>query len=61
MGKAILDILTKYAKIKYVNVSAGKELITDKENYRYQVVTIGSQGNRFVHDCPIINGKSWTQ
>ncbi len=63
--KAILDILNEYAKIKYANVTGGNELIADKENHRYQVVTIGWEGNRFVHDCPlhfdIINGKIWVQ
>ena len=62
---AILDILREYAKIKYANVTGGNQLIADKENYRYQVVTIGWEGNRFVHDCPmhfdIIDGKIWVQ
>ena len=62
---AILAILNEYAKIKYANVHGGNELIADKENHRYQVVTIGWEGNRFVHDCPlhfdIINGKIWVQ
>jgi len=62
---AILSILNEYAKIKYANVTGGNELIADKENHRYQVVTIGWEGNRFVHDCPlhfdIINGKIWVQ
>ncbi|MEZ4935018.1 MAG: XisI protein [Saprospiraceae bacterium] len=62
---AILSILTEYAKIKYANVEGGNELIADKENHRYQIVTIGWEGNRFVHDCPmhfdIINGKIWIQ
>ena len=63
--KAILDILNEYAKIKYANVTGGNQLIADKENLRYQVVTIGWEGNKFVHDCPmhfdIINGKVWVQ
>ena len=63
--KAILGILEEYAKIKYANVKGGNQLIADKENQRYQVVTIGWEGNRFVHDCPlhfdIINGKIWVQ
>lgn len=62
---AILHILNEYAKIKYANVTGGNQLIADKENHRYQVVTIGWEGNRFVHDCPlhldIINGKIWVQ
>ncbi|NJN33121.1 MAG: XisI protein [Saprospiraceae bacterium] len=63
--KAILNILNEYAKIRYANVDGKNELIVDKENHRYQVVTIGWEGNRFVHDCPmhfdIINGKIWVQ
>jgi XisI protein len=33
------------------------------ENHRYQVITMGWEGYRFVHDCPIhmdiIDGKVW--
>jgi XisI protein len=63
--KAILSILNEYAKIKYANVEGGNQLIADKENHRYQVVTIGWEKNVFVHDCPmhfdIIDGKIWVQ
>jgi hypothetical protein len=63
--KAILEILGEYAQIKYANVTGGNQLIVDKQNQRYQVVTIGWQGERFVHDCPmhfdIIDGKIWVQ
>lgn len=62
---AILKILNEYAKIKYANVEGENQLIADKENHRYQIVTIGWEGDRFVHDCPmhfdIINGKIWVQ
>ncbi len=62
---AILHILSEYAKIKYANVNGENQLIADKENHRYQVITIGWEGDRFVHDCPmhfdIINGKIWVQ
>lgn len=62
---AILDILNEYAKITYANLKGGNQLIADKENHRYQVVTIGWEGDRFVHDCPmhfdIIGGKIWVQ
>ena len=62
---AILAILNEYAKIKYANVLGGNQLIADKENRRYQVVTIGWEGSHFIHDCPlhfdIINGKIWVQ
>lgn len=63
--KAILSILNEYAKIKYANVTGGNQLIADTKNHRYQVVTIGWEGDNFVHDCPlhfdIINGKIWVQ
>jgi hypothetical protein len=62
---AILKILNEYTKIKYANVDGENRLIADKENHRYQVVTIGWEGDRFIHDCPIhfdiINGKIWVQ
>lgn len=62
---AILGILNEYAKIKYANIDGGNQLIIDRENHQYQVVTIGWQGNQFVHDCPlhfsIINDKIWIQ
>jgi hypothetical protein len=63
--KAILSILNEYTKITYANIVGENQLIADKENHRYQVVTIGWDGNCFVHDCPlhfdIINGKIWVQ
>ncbi|MDZ7880154.1 MAG: element excision factor XisI family protein [Saprospiraceae bacterium] len=49
---SILDILSEYATIKYQNIDGGNQLIADKTNRRYQVVTIGWQGQHFVHDCP---------
>jgi hypothetical protein len=62
---AILNILNEYAKIKYANVDGGNQVIADKENHRYQIITLGWEGSRFVHDCPlhfdIINGKIWVQ
>ena len=61
----ILQILTEYSKVKYSNLKAENQLIADKENHRYQVVTIGWEGNKFIHDCPIhmdiINDKIWIQ
>ena len=61
----ILDILAEYAKVRYSNLDAENKLIADKENKRYQVVTIGWEGKKYVHDCPIhidiINGKIWIQ
>jgi hypothetical protein len=63
--KAILEILNDYTKIRYSNINAENQLIADKENHRYQVITIGWDNKKFVHDCPIhidiINDKIWIQ
>jgi hypothetical protein len=63
--KVILDILGDYAKVRYSNLNAENRLIADKENHRYQVVTIGWDGRKFIHDCPlhldIIDSKIWVQ
>lgn len=63
--KIILGIMEAYAKVRYSNLNAENKLIADKENHRYQVVTIGWDGRKFVHDCPlhmdIIDGKIWVQ
>lgn len=64
--KYILSILKEYTKIKYANLNAENQLLTDKENRRYQIVTIGwDKEGQFVHDTPlhldIINGKIWIQ
>jgi hypothetical protein len=63
--QAILEILGEYAKIKYANVQGENQVIADKESHRYQVVTIGWEGNKFIHDCPmhldIVQGKIWIQ
>lgn len=60
-----MNILNEYAKIKYANIDGENQVVVDKENHHYQVVTIGWDGDRFVHDCPmhfdIINGKIWVQ
>ncbi len=63
--QSILKILGEYAKIRYANVDGENQLIADKESHRYQVMTIGWEGKKFIHDCPmrmdIINGKIWIQ
>jgi hypothetical protein len=63
--KVILSVLEEYAKVRYSNIDAENKLIADKENHRYQVVTMGWDGRKSVHDCPIhmdiINGKIWVQ
>ncbi|MEI6410640.1 MAG: XisI protein [Bacteroidota bacterium] len=63
--EAILEILQEYVRIKYANIVGGNQLIADKEQHRYQIVTMGWEGDRYIHDCPlhfdIINGKVWVQ
>ena len=64
--KLILDILEPYTKIRYSNLDAENKLVADKENHRYQVITIGwDEDGKFIHDCPmhidIINDKIWIQ
>ena len=62
---AILSILNGYAKIKYANIVGGNQLVIDSKNHQYQVITIGWEGDQFVHDCPmhfaIIDNKIWIQ
>jgi hypothetical protein len=61
----ILNILKEYAKIRYVNLDAENQLIVDKVNHHYQILTIGWDKGNFVHDCPIhlaiIDSKIWIQ
>lgn len=61
----ILKILNEYTKIRYSNIKAENQIIADKENHRYQIVTIGWDDDTFVHDCPIhldiIDEKIWIQ
>ena len=63
--KIILSILEDYTTVRYSNINAENKLIADRVNHRYQVVTIGWDKNKFVHDCPmhidIIDGKVWIQ
>ena len=63
--KLIIDALKEYEKVRYSNLDAENKLIADKENHRYQIVTIGWDKKKFVHDCPIhidiIDGKIWVQ
>jgi hypothetical protein len=63
--KIILATLQEYTKVRYANLNAENRLIADKETHQYQIITIGWEGTKFVHDCPIhidiINGKIWIQ
>ena len=61
----ILKIMKEYAAEKYANFDAVNEIIADKENDRYQLITMGWQGHKRVHACTlhfdIINNKIWIQ
>ena len=64
--KCILSILEEYTKIKYSNLDAQNQLVADRKNHRYQIVTIGRDNEgRYIHDTPIhldiINDKIWIQ
>jgi XisI protein len=63
--KFILEILGEYAKIKYANIQGENQLIADKTSHQYQIVTIGWDNGKFIHDCPIhlaiIQNKIWIQ
>ncbi len=61
----ILQIMQEYAAIPYANLDASNELIVDRENHRYQIVTIGWDGYKRVHTATlhfdIKDGKIWIQ
>ncbi len=63
----ILKILEARAAIRYANANldAMNELVLDKENRRYQVVTMGWERYKRVHAVTmhfdIIDGKIWIQ
>ncbi|HFA48022.1 MAG TPA: XisI protein [Bacteroidetes bacterium] len=62
---AIIQILNERTKIKYANLDAKNELIIDRENHRYEVVTLGWDGFKRIHSTvlhfDIIDGKIWIQ
>ncbi|MBK9013107.1 MAG: XisI protein [Saprospiraceae bacterium] len=62
----ILKILREYAATPYANMpDAEIQVVADRENHHYQLVTIGWNGDEFVHHCPlhfdIKNDKIWLQ
>ena len=68
--KAILSILSDYVKLRYSNVDGENNLIVDKQNHRYLVMTIGRYKDgpdkgQLIHDSPmhfdIIDDKIWVQ
>ena len=40
-------------KIQYANVEGENQVIADKQNHRYQVITLGWEDNVYINDCPI--------
>ena len=61
----ILKILEEHTAIRYANLDAKNEVIVDRENHRYEVVTIGWDGYKRIHSAvlhfDIIDGKIWIQ
>lgn len=61
----ILKILKEYQPVKYSNIDAENVIIADKENDRYQLVTMGWKRYKRIHACTlhfdIIDGKIWVQ
>lgn len=63
--KVIIQALEEYQLTKYSNMDTENQLVLDKENNRYILITIGWQGYKHIHSCTlhmdIINGKIWIQ
>jgi len=62
----IIDTLSPFANRHYDNVDVTNELVFDRENDRYLVMSAGWEGNeRRIHFClihlDIIQGKVWIQ
>lgn len=62
----ISDILKRYGAIKKTLMPDVKaQVIIDKENNHYQLLSVGWHRNRFVHSTAfhfdIVNGKIWLQ
>ena len=64
--RQIIDnILTEYVKIPYSHRELESELIIDKNENNYLVMTLGWEGEKRVHGCiihiEIIDNKIWIQ
>ncbi|MEM7659261.1 MAG: XisI protein [Bacteroidota bacterium] len=64
--KILIRLLEKHAAYKPANIpDAERQVIADTERNHYQLVTIGWEGDRFVHNCSfhfdIKEGKVWIQ
>lgn len=62
---AVLQLLNQYAQIKPAFGNIKMELIADKEHDYYQLVSVGWDGDKRIHGCPLhldINaGQVWVQ
>lgn len=63
--KTIENILQEHAQITYAHGDMQHQLIMDRENDHYFLLTMGWEGVRRVHGCvahiDIIEGKVWIQ
>lgn len=63
--QVIENILTEYVKIPYSLQELESELIVDKQENNYLVMTLGWEGEKRVHGCiihiEIIDNKIWIQ
>ena len=61
----IEKILTQWVNISYANLKIQNEIVLDRQNYRYLVLSIGWDGVRRIHSClihiDIIDEKIWIQ
>ncbi|MEM6753207.1 MAG: XisI protein [Cyanobacteria bacterium P01_C01_bin.38] len=61
----IENILTEYVKVPYSNRELESELIIDKKENNYLIMTLGWEGEKRVHGCiihiEIIDEKIWIQ
>jgi len=63
--RIIEKVLEQYTNISYINGEIENEIILDRENDRYLVMSVGWEDVRRIHGCllhiDIINGKVWIQ
>ena len=64
-AKVIEDVLHQYASVPYAQDGLQQEVIIDRADNHYLLVTVGWQNRRRVHTCvihiDIIDGKVWVQ
>lgn len=63
--ETIIHILQEHAQTTYAHGEIEHELIIDRENDRYMLLSLGWEGVRRIHGCvvhmDIIDGKVWIQ